>query len=103
VGFELKFNFLIFIYKDKTMSKEMRKHIDTFKKFNLNENKNEDFKEHDVVILKTNVGGIPKGTKGTIVFDYESGGMFEVEFFDNEHNTIGVERIFKGDLKKRVG
>ena len=91
------------IYKDKTMSKEMRNYIDTFKKFNLNENKNDDFKEHDIVVLRTDVDGISKGTRGTIVFDYESGGMYEVEFFDDEHNTIDVIRVFKGDLKLWVG
>jgi hypothetical protein len=57
-----------------------------------------DFKEHDVVVLKTNVGGIPKGAKGTIVFADETNSVFEVEFFDDKHNTIGVERIFKIDL-----
>ena len=93
----------IFIYKDKTMSKEMRNYIGTFKKFNLNENKNDNFKEHDIVVLRTDVDGISKGTRGTIVFDYESSGIYEVEFFDGEHNTIDVIRVFKGDLKKWVG
>ena len=68
----------------------------------MKQNKKDDFKTHDVVVLKTDVSGIPKGTRGTIVFDYENSGMFEVEFFDDEHNTIGLERIFKGDLKKWV-
>lgn len=72
-----------------------------FKQFSLlRESNSDDFKEYDLVVLKTDVAGIPKGTKGTIVFDYESSGMFEVEFFDEDHNTIGVERIFKGDLVK---
>ena len=61
----------------------------------------EDFNELDCVILKTNLEGLPKGTKGTIVFDYQSSGMYEVEFFDDDHNTICVTRIFKGDLEKR--
>lgn len=81
----------------------MRKYIDSFKKFNLNENKNDNFKEHDVVVLKTDVDNIPKGTRGTIVFDYEGSGMFEVEFFVDGHNTIDVIRVFKGDLEKWVG
>lgn len=55
-------------------------------------------KEHDIVVLAIDFGKIKKGTKGTIVNDYGSGGMYEIEFFDNEHNTIGVERIFKDDL-----
>lgn len=57
--------------------------------------------EHDNVELLVNLNDtLKKGTKGTIVFDYESSGMFEVEFFDENHNTIGVERVFKKDLKK---
>lgn len=58
-----------------------------------------DFNEHDTVTLKTDINGITKGTKGTIVFDYESSGMYEVEFFDEHHKTIGVERVFKNDLE----
>jgi hypothetical protein len=58
-----------------------------------------DLKEHDNVVLKNNVDGISKGTRGTIIFDYGSGGMFEVEFFDDEHKTIDVVRVFKGDLE----
>ena len=85
------------------MSKEIRNHINRFKNFNLNQNKNDHFKEHDIVVLRTDIDGILKGTKGTIVFDYESSGMFEVEFFDDEHNTIDVIRVFKGDLKKLGG
>lgn len=57
------------------------------------------FKELDTVTLKTDINGIKKGTRGTIVFDYESSGMYEVEFFDENHITIGVERVFKNDLE----
>lgn len=57
-------------------------------------------KEFDTVELLVNLNDtLKKGAKGTIVFDYESSGMFEVEFFDEKHNTIGVERVFKKDLK----
>jgi hypothetical protein len=38
--------------------------------------------EHDVIILKTDTDGIPRGTKGTIVFVY-SNGVYEVEFMVN--------------------
>lgn len=55
--------------------------------------------EHDLVVLNRDYGDIKKGTSGTVVFDYESGGMYEVEFFDDDHNTIGVDRVFKGDLE----
>jgi hypothetical protein len=37
----------IFIYKGKIMSKEMRKYIDTFKKFNLNESVTNEYKRDE--------------------------------------------------------
>lgn len=54
-------------------------------------------KEHDAVTLKNDVDNIKKGTKGTIVFDF-SNGVFMVEFFDDNHNTIDVKVIFEKDL-----
>lgn len=64
---------------------------------------NDDFKEQDIVVLRTDVDGISKGTRGTIVFDYEHSGMYEVEFFDDKHNIVDIIKVFKGDLKKWVG
>lgn len=60
----------------------------------------EDFNEYDCIILKTNLEGLPKGTTGCIVFDYKRSGMYEVEFFDDDHNTICVETVNKKDLIK---
>jgi len=80
----------------------MRNYIGTFINFILNAIKSNNIKEHDVVVLIKDLDGIPKGTKGTIVFDYESSGMYEVEFFDEKQITISVVRAFKGDLKKWV-
>lgn len=48
--------------------------------------------EFDNVVLKIDLNKIKKGTKGTIIYDYYDG-MYEVEFFDNEHRTICVEKI----------
>lgn len=59
------------------------------------------FKEHDVVYLIHNISGFLKGTRGVLVHIYEGSSMFEVEFFDDENNTIGVGTIFKGYLKKK--
>lgn len=44
-------------------------------------------KEFDTVRLTENYEGIPKGTSGTIVQEYRPS-LFEVEFFDGEHNMI---------------
>jgi hypothetical protein len=44
-------------------------------------------KEFDVVKLIEDYEGVPKGTEGTIIQEYQPS-LFEVEFFDNEHKMI---------------
>lgn len=46
-------------------------------------------KELDVVRLKENFKSIPAGTMGTIVLEYD-GYCYEVEFVDDNSNTIDV-------------
>ena len=46
-------------------------------------------KELDVVRLTKEFEGLPVGTEGTIVCEYD-GKAFEVEFFDNDGDTIDV-------------
>ena len=46
-------------------------------------------KELDIVRLKTGFKGLPKGTEGTIVLEYD-GTYFEVEFVDSQGTTIDV-------------
>ena len=46
-------------------------------------------KELDVVRLTKEFEGLPAGTEGTIVCEYD-GKAFEVEFFDNDGDTINV-------------
>ena len=46
-------------------------------------------KELDVVRLIKEFEGLPIGTEGTIVCEYD-GKAFEVEFFDDDGNTIDV-------------
>lgn len=46
-------------------------------------------KELDIVRLTKELEGLAIGTKGTIVLEYD-GKCFEVEFFDDEGNTIDV-------------
>ncbi len=46
-------------------------------------------KELDVVKLRTDFEGVPAGTVGTIVLEYD-GQNFEVEFVDSEGDTIDV-------------
>ena len=45
--------------------------------------------ELDVVRLTKEFEGLPVGTEGTIVCEYD-GKAFEVEFFDNDGDTIDV-------------
>ena len=46
-------------------------------------------KELDVVKLIKEFNGLPAGTEGTIVLEYD-GKYFEVEFFDSNGDTIDV-------------
>ena len=46
-------------------------------------------KELDVVRLTKEFEGLPVGTEGIIVCEYD-GKAFEVEFFDNDGDTIDV-------------
>ena len=46
-------------------------------------------KELDVVRLTKEFEGLPAGTEGTFVCEYD-GKAFEVEFFDTEGDTIDV-------------
>ena len=46
-------------------------------------------KELDVVRLKEDFKSIPAGTNGPIVLEYD-GHCYEVEFVDDDSNTIGV-------------
>ncbi len=46
-------------------------------------------KELDIVKLNKEFQGLKEGTEGTIVLEYD-GNYFEVEFFDDNNDTIGV-------------
>lgn len=46
-------------------------------------------KELDVVELKNDFRGLSKGTRGTIVLEYD-GTLFEVEFVDSTGKTVDV-------------
>ncbi len=46
-------------------------------------------KELNIVRLTTEFKGLPKGTEGTIVLEYD-GTHFEVEFVDSQGTTIDV-------------
>jgi hypothetical protein len=57
-------------------------------------------KELDVVELTKELPQIPKGTQGTVVSVYPSGDKVEVEFFDQEGNTMNVENVSVEFLRK---
>ena len=51
--------------------------------------------EHQMIVLNTEINGMPKGTKGTIVFDYGRH-IFEVEFIINEKSV--TEMVHENDF-----
>jgi hypothetical protein len=57
-------------------------------------------KELDVVELIKELPQIPAGPQGTVVFVYPKGDEVEVEFFDQEGSTIGVEKVSVEFLRK---
>ena len=59
-------------------------------------------KELDIVELIRELPEIPNGTQGTVVLVYPGGDEVEVEFFDQEGNTMGVEKV-SAELLRKVG
>jgi len=57
------------------------------------------FKEHDIVIIKTNMVDIPLGSIGTIVYVYDNGEAVDVEFLKKD-GTNTVETLLLGQLEK---
>lgn len=58
-------------------------------------------KELDVVKLKNDFEDLEIGTEGTIVYSHGNG-CFEVEFFDDKKETIGVFTITEDYLEVLV-
>lgn len=51
-------------------------------------------KEHDIVVLETDIIEAKKGTRGTIVHDYGTG-MYEVEFIvDGQSKVISIPESY---------
>jgi hypothetical protein len=75
------------------------RNLKTFENF-----ENSDFKEFDTVISIEQIKDIPIGTKGKIVHLHKSNNYeimyYEVEFFDDDHNTISVETVTKKQIEK---
>ena len=55
-------------------------------------------KELDVVKLINDFENLKKGTEGTIVYEHGKN-FFEVEFFDDDNETIGVYTISGDNLE----
>ncbi len=59
-------------------------------------------KEHSGVTLLNQLGKIPAGSDGVIVYIYSADpAVFEVEFFNQKKETIGLETVNEKDLKLR--
>lgn len=57
------------------------------------------FKEYDVVLAKREIENVPKSTKGTVLVVYD-GQHFEVEFVDENGETINVLTVGFDDIEK---
>ena len=45
---------------------------------------------YDVVIALQDLDNVPKGSKGTILMVFKDGEAYEVEFMDNEGNSLNI-------------
>lgn len=59
------------------------------------------FKEFDSIISKNELENIPKGTKGVILMVFESLQDYEVEFLDEEGETISFLTVNEKDIELR--
>jgi len=57
------------------------------------------FKEYDVVIAKSNFDNVLKGTSGTILIIYSDQRHYEVEFVDNEGNTLNILTVNENEIE----
>lgn len=83
------------MYKDKTMSKEMREHIDKFKNFLLNEGVDSTFKNKILSSLKNKLGAyskLPKEIKSLINFN-----QIPVDVYQKISDYYEVERALPKD------
>lgn len=59
------------------------------------------YSEYDIVIAKRSLeGGVPQGSKGTILIVYENEKDYEVEFVDDNGDTINVITVTETDIEK---
>lgn len=59
----------------------------------------EKFKLYDMVVLKNDFQGIKKDTRGVILLKYDGSSTFEVEFVDENLNTIAVVTVPEDNLR----
>ena len=59
------------------------------------------FKLYDVVALTHDIGGMPKGTIGTVLIVYSDGKQYEVEFVDDDKNTLQILTVIADEIELR--
>lgn len=58
------------------------------------------FQEHDIVVAKTKINNIQKGTVGTVIHIYDNGNAFEVEFILEDSSV--VETVSNNQIESRL-
>ena len=56
------------------------------------------FKELEIVASKNELPNIPIGAKGTVVYIYDDKKHFEVEFVDDNNDTIALMTVSESDI-----
>jgi hypothetical protein len=57
------------------------------------------FKEYDVVIAKRDLADVPFKSRGTVLIVFKNSNQYEVEFVDEEGNTLSVLTVAGADLE----
>ena len=57
------------------------------------------FKEYDLILAKTDLEKVSKGTKGTILIVYDDKKHFEVEFVDTAGNTLNILTVSESQIE----
>lgn len=94
-NFWVKLKIHTFIYKDKTISKEMREHIDKFKDFLLNESVDRTFKNKILSSLKDKLeayGKLPKEIKDLVNFN-----QIPMDVYQKISDYCDVEKVLSKD------
>jgi hypothetical protein len=58
------------------------------------------FEMYDVVMAIQDLENVPQGSTGTVLMVFEDGVAYEVEFMDNEGNTLNIITVKDSEIER---